>query len=122
MKKFIKSFGYAINGIYTTFKSERNFRIHIILMLFAIGVGIYLGLSVSEWCLIIFAIGFVLSTELFNTAIERLGDETAKGKQSLFFKNVKDISAGAVLISAITALVIGILVLFIPFIHRMMEL
>lgn len=122
MRKFLKSFGYALGGIYATLKSERNFRIHTVLMLLAIGMGIYLGLSVVNWCLVTFAIGFVLSAELFNTALERLGDETAQGKQSLLIKNVKDMAAGAVLISAVTALVIGILILFIPFIHRMMEL
>jgi diacylglycerol kinase len=122
MRKFLRSIGYACNGISTTFKSERNFRIHLFLMLLTIAIGIYINLSVVEWTIITFAIGLVLSAELFNTALEKLGDEIALGKQSLLIKNVKDIAAGAVFISAITALVIGILILFVPFIDKIVKL
>jgi diacylglycerol kinase len=122
MRKFLKSVSHACNGINVTFKSERNFRIHLLLMLLAMGIGIYLSLSVLEWCIIIFATGFVLSAELFNTALERLGDEIATGKQSVPIKNVKDMAAGGVLISAITALIIGILILLIPFIDKIVKL
>lgn len=122
MRRFLKSFAYALNGICVTFKSEQNFKIHIVAMIIAIAMGLYLKLSMSAWGLVIFSIGFVLVTELFNTALERLGDETANGKQKQMVKNAKDISAAAVLISALTAFVIGILFLLIPFIQRMFEL
>jgi len=122
MRKFLKSVGYACSGISTTFKSERNFRIHLLLMLLTIVLGIYINLSAVEWTIITFAIGLVLSAELFNTALERLGDEIALGKQSIPVKNMKDTAAGAVFISAITALVIGILILIIPFIDKIFKL
>jgi diacylglycerol kinase len=120
MKKrsFIKGLGCAFRGIYVTYKTERNFKFHTLALLVAIAVGISLGLSVVEWCLVVFAIGFVLVAELLNTALERWCDEAAGGKQSEIIRNAKDISSAAVLVSAITAIVIGILVLLIPLIQR----
>jgi diacylglycerol kinase len=67
--------------------------------------------------LIILIIGFVLVAELFNTAIERLGDEAANGVQKQLIKRAKDIAAAGVLLSALTALILGILFLVIPFIQ-----
>ena len=122
MRKFSRSIGYACNGIVTTLKSERNFRIHLFLMLLTIAMGVYINLSVIEWTVITFAIGLVLSAELFNTALEKLGDEIAVGKQNLLIKNIKDMAAGAVLISAIAAFIIGILILFVPFIDKVVNL
>jgi diacylglycerol kinase len=119
MKRFFNSLSYASSGIRAAFKSERNFRIHIAAMVIAIILGVYLKLSLQSWGFIIFSIGFVLVAELFNTAVERLGDETANGQQKQEVKHAKDLSAGAVLISALTALVIGIIFLIIPFIQNL---
>ena len=83
-------------------------------MVVAIALGLFVGLSIMEWGLIIFAIGFVLSAELFNTAVERLGDHIAEGNWNQTVKHLKDIAAAAVLISAIMALAVGIIVIFIP--------
>ena len=116
--RLLRSFTCAFNGIYLAVKSEWNFRIHITAMVLAIAVGVYLGLDCVEWGLVIFAIGLVLAAELFNTAVEKLGDDAAGGRQSSSMKWVKDISAAAVLISAITALVIGIIILIVPFIQK----
>ena len=120
--KLAKSFACAFRGIYVAFKSERNFRIHLAAMCLAVALGFYLGLSVLEWNLIIFAIGFVLSAELFNTALERLGDEVACGRLSQMIKNAKDVSAAAVLLSALTAFTIGVLILFVPLVRKVLEL
>jgi diacylglycerol kinase len=121
MRRFCKSLVYALNGIRSAFKSERNFRIHIVAMIISIAMGLYLQISIQSWAFVIFAIGFVLVAELFNTAVERLGDETANGKQRQRVKQAKDISAGAVLISVLTALAIGLLFLIIPFIQKLIE-
>ena len=115
MGQFFKSFTYAFTGVYITFKSERNFRIHIVALFLSAAMGFYLSLSILEWGFIIFSIGFVFVSELFNTAIERLGDKVAGDKQDQLVRNIKDISAAAVLLSALTALIIGIIFLFIPF-------
>jgi diacylglycerol kinase len=121
MISFHKSFGHALRGILVTFKTERNFRFHIVALCFTLALGFYLGLSAIEWCLITLYIGFVLVSELFNTALERLGDEAAAGKFREMVRNAKDISAGAVLLSAFTALAIGVIVLFIPLVHKFLE-
>jgi diacylglycerol kinase len=121
MGRLIKSFGYALEGIISAFKAERNFKIHVAAAFLSAALGLYLGLSVVEWCLLVFAIGFVLVSELFNTALERLSDEASGGHQSRVIKAAKDISAAAVLLSAVTALVIGILLLFIPFVQSFFD-
>jgi diacylglycerol kinase len=121
VKRFLKSFGYAFYGIRTALKTERNLRIHVVLSLVAIGLGIYLNLTAIEWSLVIFAIGLVISAELFNTAIERLGDETANGQHKKTIKAAKDTAAGGVLISAIAAMVIAIVILIVPFFQKILN-
>ena len=117
MKRFLKSVTYAINGLLSALKTERNLRIDIAAMLIAIAFGFYLKLSIITWGLITLVIGFVLVAELFNTAIERLGDEAANGVQKQLIKRAKDIAAAGVLLSAMTAFILGILFLIIPFIR-----
>jgi diacylglycerol kinase len=113
-----KSFSCAIRGFLVALKTERNFKIHIAGLVVAVAAGIYLGLSMVEWGLIIFALGFVLTSELLNTAVEKIGDETSGGKHSNIIKDCKDMSAAAVLIAAFTALVIGVIVLIIPIFQK----
>ncbi len=113
----LRNLGFALTGVYATFKSERNFRIHVVAMSLAVALGLYLGLALVEWGLIILSGGLVMGFELFNTAVERLGDEVARGEQVLLVKNAKDIAAGAVLLSVLAALLIGILFLGIPLVR-----
>jgi len=122
MKRFLKSFGYALAGIRVAFRSEQSLRIHAMATVVAVAMGLFLEISMTAWGFVIFAIGFVLTAELFNTGIERLGDGSSNGEQKLVIKRAKDVSAGAVLVSALTALVIGILFLFIPFGQKIAEL
>ena len=117
MRKFLKSLACALRGICLALRTERNFRIQIVALCLTVILGIYLGLSAVEWALVIIAIGFVLTAELFNTALEKLGNEVAGGKQRELIRRAKDISAGAVLLAAVTAFAIGVIVLFIPFIR-----
>ena len=117
MKGFIKSLRYALHGFSSALKTERNLRIHITTMLLAMVLGFYLKLSIIEWGIIILVIGFVLVAELFNTAMERLGDDAAKGSYKKSVKHAKDIAAAGVLLSAITAIIIGIMFLAIPFVQ-----
>ena len=117
MKGFIKSLSYALGGLFSALKSERNLRIHLIATVLALALGFYIGLSLVEWGFVIFAIGFVIVAELFNTAMERLGDEAANGQQKMNIKRAKDTAAAAVLLSAVTALIIGILFLIVPLVR-----
>jgi diacylglycerol kinase len=82
MAKFIKSFGYAFSGIAYAFKSQFNFRFHVV-ALFIVGLaGWYFQLSANEWLWIVAATGIVLLSELFNTAIEVLVDLGFSGYSS----------------------------------------
>ncbi len=112
MRKFIRGFGFAFNGIWHTSVTQLNFRVHLIAAVVAVYAGYSLHISTQEWLWIILCIGMVLIAELFNTAIEFLTDLVSpeyNKKAGL----VKDMSAGAVLIAAICALVIGIII-FVP--------
>lgn len=112
MKKIRNSFKYAIEGICTSFKTERNMKIHIFIMILVIIAGIILKINKSEWiiCIILFAI--VIGSELFNTSIETIVDMVMPEKNEKA-KIAKDVSAGAVLVVAIGAAIIG-LVIFVP--------
>ena len=108
-KKIINSFKYAIEGFISSFKTERNMKIHILAMTIVIALGILLKLSKIEWCIITIAIVMVISAELFNTAIETVVDMISPEKNPKA-KLVKDIAAGAVLVVAIGAAIIGFIV------------
>ncbi len=112
MKKLIKSFKYAFEGIFTGIKEEQNMKIHILIMILVIIMGIILKISKIEWIICIILFGFVISMELINTAIENAVDLITKEINSQA-KIIKDIAAGAVLISAISSAIIGIII-FIP--------
>lgn len=111
-KKLINSFKYAIEGFISSFKTERNMKIHILAMVLVVLLGMYLKLNLTEWCFIILAIALVIGSELFNTAIETIVDMVSPEKNPKA-KLAKDISAAAVLAFSIGAAVIGALI-FIP--------
>lgn len=108
----IRSFSYALNGIISLIKYEHNARIHLAAILCVVISGILLDIGPADWMFVVVAIGLVVSAELLNTAIERLADAVSP-ERSEKIRIVKDYAAGAVLIAAITAVVIGGLV-FIP--------
>ena len=112
IKNRIRSFSYAFKGIALMFHHQPNFYIHLSLSTIALGLSYFLDLSRSEFLWIVLAIGLVLSAEIFNTAIEKLTDMVQPNQDSKA-GNVKDLAAAAVLVSAFTALAIG-LIIFIP--------
>ncbi|AVQ99404.1 diacylglycerol kinase [Oceanobacillus iheyensis] len=105
-------FKYAWNGIISVVRSERNFRIHLLATILVITAGLVMQLSQVEWLFIVVAIGSVLVTECVNSAIEKMLDYLNPEIHPKA-KVVKDLSAGAVLLCAIMATVIGLIV-FIP--------
>lgn len=108
-KNIINSFKYAIQGFISSFKTERNMKIHVLATIIVIILGIILKITLIEWCMIALAIGAVISAELFNTAIETVVDMISPEKNEKA-KLAKDISAAAVLIVAISAAVVGVIV------------
>ena len=109
--KFIKSFGYAIQGIVTAM-SEQNFRFHVLSAVTVVIVGLLTGLSITEWIIIVFVIALVMGAELFNTAIERVVDLASPDYHPLA-KQAKDIAAASVFVFAACSVIIGLLV-FLP--------
>lgn len=112
MSRLLASFGYAIQGVAYGWRSQPNLRIHSGITAFVIVLGIWLGLSWVEWAIVTLTIALVVHAELFNTAIEAMVDKTSPEIHPLA-KIAKDCAAGAVLISALLAVVVGMLV-FLP--------
>lgn len=107
-----KSFGYAFQGIGRTIARERNMKIHCFAAGLVVIFGCALGISRIEWfvCLILF--GLVMSLECVNTSVEAVVDLVTEERKPLA-KKAKDAAAGAVLIAAIFAAIIGC-VIFLP--------
>lgn len=116
-KPLLRTLSYGFNGILYTLKYERNMVIHFLVMILVIIAGVVFKITFVEWgvCFVLFAL--VLSLELMNTAIENVVDLVTEEKKTKA-KVAKDASAGAVLVSAIFAVIIGISI-FLP---RLLEL
>jgi diacylglycerol kinase (ATP) len=108
------SFKYAWAGIIYSFQTQRNFRIHVAVGSFAIGLSLLLHLQPVEISIIAITSGLVLTLELLNTAIESLVDLTVKQTYHDLAKVAKDCAAGAVLISAFVALIVAATLLLPP--------
>ncbi len=113
MKKLIQSFRYALTGVRTCFAEERNFKIHTFAAIFVIGAGLFFRLSVSQIAVVLLSIALVMGAEIFNTAIENILDLVCH-EYNEKVKKTKDIAAGAVLICAIIAAVIGVMIYLPP--------
>lgn len=112
LKKLKNSFKYAFIGIITALKKEQNMKIHYLIMTLVIILGIIYHLSTFEWLICILCFGLVISMEMINTAIETTINLVTTKTEPLA-KIAKDVSAGAVLVSAIISAIIG-LIIFIP--------
>ena len=109
----ILSFKYAFEGITAALREEPNLKFHFLTGAVVVALSLLLQISTQDWIIVIILIGFVIAIELTNTAIEVIVDGfTDKLHPSA--KMAKDISAGAVLISAITATIISFLI-FLPY-------
>lgn len=112
IKSRLRSFIHAFNGLGVLFKEEHNSRIHLLAAILVIGFGFYFHISSLEWISIIVVITLVFVTEIFNSTIERIADFIQPEKDDKI-KKIKDLSAAAVLLSAILAVIIACIV-FIP--------
>ena len=110
--KFLSSFGYAFQGIFAFFKSGTNAIIHLVAAVIVIIAGYLFHITSTEWCLVVVAIGIVMSSEAINTSVEKLANQMFP-EYNEQAKLIKDIAAGAVLICAIAAFIIG-LIIFLP--------
>ena len=112
--KRAKSFSYAGRGLAVFVKTTHNAWVHLVIFLVAVALGLYFGITRMGWMLLVFAGGFVLTAEAFNTAIEIDINLTSPDFHP-YARDTKDVAAGAVLISPITAGIIGLLI-FVPYI------
>jgi diacylglycerol kinase len=109
MKSFFQSFGFAIKGIATALRTERNFKIQFAIGLLVITAGLYYNITSNEWYAVLITIALVLGLELMNSAMENMVNLVTKEHNPLAGK-IKDFAAGAVLVVSIISAVIGILI------------
>lgn len=110
--RFIRSILYALEGIRNAVNYEKNFRIQFLIVLLLLPTGILLRLSGTEWIFILICCAMVLSFEIINSAIEKICNFIYPDQHPAI-KQIKDMSAGAVLISTIISVIIG-LIIFVP--------
>jgi len=112
LAKRLMSFRHAFRGLGLLIRNEANMRIHLVVTVAVIAAGIFLHISFAKWLIIILTIGFVLVAESLNSAVEKLCDIVSPEVDTRI-KNIKDMLAAGVLISAMVAVIIG-LVIFLP--------
>ena len=112
-RDFISSLEFAITGIFTAIKEERNMRKHALSALVAILAGLVFRISATEWLFLLMAVFLVIALEIVNSAIENVVDLASNYHFSMLAKNAKDMAAGAVLVVSCYALITG-MIIFIP--------
>ncbi len=120
MKTLLASFGFAFAGIAHATRTQRNFKIHIVITIVVVLMGLWLRLSAEQWAVLAVTTGVVFQAELLNTALEAIVDKVAPEFHPLA-KVAKDCAAGAVLIVAIAATLVGLLVMGPLLIARLMS-
>lgn len=115
-RKLAKSFEYAVSGIHYTFRSQQNARIHVVIGILVIVAGIFFNINPFEMGIVAVMILLVLVTEMVNTAIEQMVDLITKEHREEA-KVAKDVASGMVLLTALGAVIVGILI-YLPYIIR----
>lgn len=118
-RNLIESFKNAFQGIWYTLVNERNMKIHIVSAIFVILIALWLKVSKIELAVLCITIALVICCELINTAVEVMVDIIVDVYHPRA-KIIKDVSAGAVFISAFFSIVIGCIILLDKFIHKIM--
>jgi len=108
----IRSFRYAIVGLVRMIRCQHNAWIHLLATVGAVAAGLFFQLSRAEWCWIVLAIAIVWTAEALNTAFEFLADAASPSFHPII-RDAKDVAAGAVLVTAVAAVIIGVIV-FLP--------
>jgi diacylglycerol kinase len=106
----VSSFRHAIAGLAYALRTQRNARVHLVFTALVVGLAAWLELGTEQWCLLLLAIGLVWMAELSNTAIETAVDLASPQIHPLA-KTAKDVKAAAVLITAFTSILVGLLIL-----------
>ena len=112
-RELMSSLDFAVSGLITTFKEERNMRKHAVSAILVILAGLVFQVSVTEWLFLLLSISLVVAFEIVNSAIENVADLASDYHFSMLAKNAKDMAAGAVLFVSGFALLTG-LIIFVP--------
>ena len=103
------AFGYAFKGIYSFFKEEAHAKIHLAVFIMVLIAGVYFQITRLEWFIILICTALVFGLEMLNSALEKALDQIHPGQNENIGK-AKDIAAGAVLMSAIVSVILGLMV------------
>ncbi|MDA3964446.1 MULTISPECIES: diacylglycerol kinase family protein [Enterococcus] len=117
-KHFMTSVEFAIQGVKTVFDEERNMKTHVVFGIFALIAGVIFQLSQNEWLWLFLAIFLVWIVEILNTVFENVVDMFTDFHFHPIGKKIKDMAAGAVLLTACFAVIVG-LILFVPKIYQL---
>ena len=109
----IASLEFALTGILTAFKEEKNMRSHVLSAVAAIIAGLIFRISATEWLFLLLSIFLVIAFEIMNSAVENVVDLASDYHFSMRAKNAKDMAAGAVLVVSGFAVITG-LIIFLP--------
>jgi diacylglycerol kinase len=112
-RNIVESFRHAFAGLWYALRTQRNTRVHLSIAAGVVALGLWLGLSYTQWAVLALTIGFVLVSEMLNTVAESLVDLLSPDYHPQA-KIVKDATAGAVLLGAILSVIVGLLVLGPP--------
>jgi len=118
-QNIIESFRFAFSGLWYALRTQRNTRIHLTIAAGAVALGLWLGISLTQWAVLALTIGFVLVSEMLNTVAETLVDLVSPGYHPLA-KVIKDVTAAAVLLTAIISVIVGLLVIGPPLWERVL--
>lgn len=113
VKRLTQSFTYAGRGLYQTWCNEMNFRIEVTVTIIVLLLGWWLDFDTTKMVILILTCGFVLALEVVNTMIERISD-LLKPRLDHYVRQIKDLSSGAVLIAAGTAIGVALFLLVPP--------
>ena len=108
MKKQLKSFGYAIRGFVGAVCDEGHLRFHLVAAVYVLVFSLFYHFSAAQTAVLVILIASVIAAELFNTAIENVCDAITK-EQNEYIKRAKDISAGAVLVLSVAAVIVAVI-------------
>ena len=117
VRRIALSFKYALDGIAFVFRTQRNARIHGLITLCVVALGLWLRLPGVDWAILVLAMMVVWVSEFFNTALEAHVDFTSK-EISPTAKVTKDVAAAAVLVSAAGAVIVGLIILGPPLLEK----
>lgn len=112
-RDLVASLEFAVTGLFTAFKEERNMKKHLVSAILVVIAGLLFQVNVTEWLFLILSISLVIAFEIINSAIENVVDLASDYHFSMLAKNAKDMAAGAVLFVSGFAVLVG-LIIFVP--------